>query len=1464
MFVVTGMALFDHPAIAQDYCNINEPLSNLWQGNGLVPSSPQPLTNNVTNLPALMTEVMGIWDAAIPYKAPFSYDSLSYNPNSNQSITYALCYPAAGCNYNLVMLYPACPSYFDWASDSGCYMRHSDGILYPVVEIHPSNLSYTYIDWYGTVCGRNGKALGAPSCNSGEVMVGNPVNAGTANKFHRELLYVSSNSNSGVHFSLSYNSLLPVAGAVGYGWRHSYQKWVDKGVYQSGITNVDGMAIFRTDGKAYRFNPVSGAWVPDADVNYSLSQITNAQGGTLGWQLLDPDHTVETYGADNKLTSIATPAGMAQTMLYADGTGGINGGYVLDATGNPTTATLAAGTLIRVSDTTGRSISFGYNSSGRLVKLTDPEGQAYLFAYTSDDNLSSITFPDGKKKQYLYGETAYTSGASLPHALTGIIDENGVRFATYRYDATGRAYDEDHGGPVDHYNLAYTTDTSGNPITTVTDPLGTPRTYNFTTVLSVVKSTGVGQPGGSGCGAAASNVTYDANGNIASRTDFNGNKSTYIYDLSRNLETSRTEASGSAVAKTIATTWHPTFRLPTQISEPGRVTNMSYDATTGNLLTKSITDTLSNTTRTWTYTYTTAADNTLAALLKTVDGPRTDVADITSYTYNPNGDLASVTNALGQVTSLTSYDPNGRPLTIVDPNGLTTTLAYTPRGWLSSRTVGVETTSYVYDGVGQLTQVSLPDSSSITYTYDAAHRLTDITDTLGNRIHYTLDNIGNRVQEKVYDSLNNLSTTKSRAFDALNRLWKEIGALNQTTLYTYDTNGNLTSITDPLAHTTVNAYDALNRLSQVTDAASGITRYSYDPLDQLTSVTDPRNLTTSYTVNALGDQKVLTSPDTGTTNKTYDAAGNLKTSTDARGVVSSYTYDGLNRLTGISFTSGLPIAYQYDTGANAIGHVTQMTDEAGATTWTYNTQGRVASKTQVVSGITSKVAFGYDTAGRLKQITYPSGAVVSYGFDGKGQISSINVNGQALLTNILYQPFGPAKGWTWGNGSTYARAFDQDGRVSSYPLSTGLRALTYDAGSRITGITDSQPAANQLLSYDSLDRLTSWIASSTNQSYGYDTNGNRTSLVIGANPYVYTYPTTSNRLTSVTGPTAKTYTYDASGNLTADGSTAYTYNAPGRMVSVTSGRTTTSYMLNGLGQRVNKGAGVNSNRFVHAGPGVNSTGFVYDEFGHLIGEYDRNGVSIEETVYLGDMPVAVLVGTSTYYIQSDHLNAPRVISDVTNALVWRWDQSDPFGTTPPNENPSGLGTFNYNLRFPGQYYDQETGLHYNYFRDYDPSTGRYVQSDLLGLFGGSLSTYGYANQNPLSFSDPFGLEAIIVLTPAGPMPVPVLPPVTNSTQAPKSNDPYAQIFNPPLPQPIDPWTQTTPIVQVPAPIPVDPRNCQKQYTEDLERCDTMTETSCHFGIDFDKLACRIKAYTRYRACRRINNPAGNNWTHFDD
>ncbi len=337
------------------------------------------------------------------------------------------------------------------------------------------------------------------------------------------------------------------------------------------------------------------------------------------------------------------------------------------------------------------------------------------------------------------------------------------------------------------------------------------------------------------------------------------------------------------------------------------------------------------------------------------------------------------------------------------------------------------------------------------------------------------------------------------------------------------------------------------------------------------------------------------------------------------------------------------------------------------------------------------------------------------------------------------EPFGPISVWFWGNGLNMYRDYDNDGRLVTWEFVDGTSILqknqTFDLASRIVGITDpSNPAATQAYQYDVLDRLT--VAQTGNpvtntQQLTYDPVGNRLNATLSGNS-ANLYYSGSNQLQAMIGVVAAGYMNGAT-------ALAYTYSNAGRMVSIqSSGTTIANYAVSALGQRVSKTVS-----------GV-TTLFVYDEQGHLLGEYDGSGNLIEETVWLEDLPVATLRPTggsgnptpiNIYYVHADHLGSPRAVTRPSdNAIMWQWDNLDPFGANAANANPSGQGTFTYGLRFPGQYYDAETGTAYNYHRDYDPTVGRYEQSDPIGLWGG-VNTYEYVQSNPLHAADPFGLES---------------------------------------------------------------------------------------------------------------------------
>jgi RHS repeat-associated protein len=573
--------------------------------------------------------------------------------------------------------------------------------------------------------------------------------------------------------------------------------------------------------------------------------------------------------------------------------------------------------------------------------------------------------------------------------------------------------------------------------------------------------------------------------------------------------------------------------------------------------------------------------------------------------------------------------------------------------------------------------------------------------------------------------------------------------------FQYDPNGNLTQIADPLNHMTQHRYDRLDQAVQTLQPhpdlpgqTQGQVDTEYDPLGQISRITDPRNLSTDYQVNALGDLLTLTSPDTGITSFTYDEAGNVKAQTDARGKTAVFTYDNQNRITRIGYDDQT-VTYTWDSCTNGIGRLCNLNNGSSRLAFSYDLHGRLTQQSQAVGIVTLTAGYHYNNQGQRDQATTPGGQTLTYAWQN-GRIASITVNGQPLIGQIDYEPDGQVGSWVWGNNEPAQRLYDLAGRPVQIDLGFDAQsrlpeALTYhyDAAGRLQDINRQvDVSADQHHDYDGLDRLTvstQGLPIENSYGYAYDLSGNRTTQVYNTNTTAYNVDPGSNRLQGLRGSTSKTYSYDAAGHLTGDGTLTYTYNAEGRRISANGPGLAAGYAYNGLGQRVQKAVN-----------GL-ATLFVYDTQGRLLGEYDATGHLIQEIVWFGDLPIAVLkpaalpnTGTDVFYIHADHLGTPRKVSGPSdNQVLWTWE-SEVFGNSPPNQNPSGQGDFVFNLRFPGQYFDTETGLHYNYFRDYDPSTGRYIQSDPIGLAGG-INTYAYVNGNPVSASDLKGLDVTIII-----------------------------------------------------------------------------------------------------------------------
>jgi RHS repeat-associated protein len=853
---------------------------------------------------------------------------------------------------------------------------------------------------------------------------------------------------------------------------------------------------------------------------------------------------------------------------------------------------------------------------------------------------------------------------------------------------------------------------------------------------------------------------------------------------------------GTPQQRTISTEWHASLPVPLKVTEkdasgtPLRETSYSYDAN-GNALTKTLTDLAASPTvsRTWTYTY-----NTFGQML-TETSP---AGETTTYKYNTtNGNLSTITNALGQVTTYGTYNADGQPSVILAPNGQKTNLVYDEAGrvkqqrvtiynptmdnpnstdadgkkWLSwpqwivdlinswcqlmgwdspftadnktaTTTVYtsltypasvVMTTSYEYDPAGQLIKVTLPNTEVLTYQYDDAHRLIGSTDQYGNSTSYTLDAAGNITSTEVKDNSGQLQQKNQQVYNNLGQLQQQLGNASQYQTNHYDNFDNLTSSTDNLGRNNSSSYDALNRKVTDTDPLNQNTQYEYNALDQLKKVIDPRNSTTTYDYNAFGETTQQSSPDTGTTSYQY-SNGRLSQTTDARGITHAYSYDLLGRLTqrsdGTNTTS-----YSYDQGNYGKGLLSTISNSNTDIRYTRDSSGRVLEKIIATQGtkLPLRVRYLYLPGGQLRYMVLPSGRAVTYNYT-KSRLTSITST-STLLTNAVYGSYG-AQGWTWGtNQGTVNYQYDLDGRVTAVNSGTILnRQYQYDGGNRITSINDGAASINQSYSHDVLDRLTQQILANQTLDYSYDANSNRTQLkkTVGSTITTsdYAIAATSNRIGTITSASnSKTYDYLPTGQITNDGERTFEYDSEGRSYRIQKGSAGIVNLYDPYGQRISKNSG------------SSSILFVYDETGQLIGEYSPSGAMIREYIWLEGRLVGML---SSQYpnqllrVHTDHLGTVRAVSqpNTANTVVWRWE-GDQFGDVMPT------GNLIMPLRHPGQYYDAEVGTFYNYFRDYDPATGRYLQSDPIGL-GGGLNTYGYVYGSPLKYSDPTGQFAFLL------------------------------------------------------------------------------------------------------------------------
>lgn len=767
-----------------------------------------------------------------------------------------------------------------------------------------------------------------------------------------------------------------------------------------------------------------------------------------------------------------------------------------------------------------------------------------------------------------------------------------------------------------------------------------------------------------------------------------------------------------------------------------------------------------------------------------IDGPRTDVEDTVIFRYaspeSEAGHLAEVVLPGGQRLYLSNYNVDGQPTQIRHNTSSPFQLTYDDNRRLIAINHRGNTQQFHYDADGRAVGITDADGRHNSVGYDAAGRMNRVTDDIGRELHW------------VHDSESRLSGERTLGFNG-----EEIRNLK---LF-YDTLGQLTSRTEertnystatPVSHSTEFTHDVASRLiaasatdtdrqvdynwnpfgellaistpfTEVTDAGYNETRsnsgFSYDSKGRLTSVTDARNNTTTYILDDFGRRVAEHNPDTGTTRFERDSAGNTVSKTTAAGDTTNYTYDAGNRVLTKGSRDGIATFTYHPVN----GRLAETTNSSTTETYGYNNEGQLTTHNRSIDGNTFTTTYDYDERGRISDKGLPDGTRLRYHYYPAAQAGGQTSNAGQLRAITKSSWLGLVQETLVGeidqdardgltrhinhNGSVTEKHFHPDGILKSINVSDGLQlAYKFDDHGKITVIDNEGTLARYTYTNG---HLTQAKTSQGNYSYRYDSLGNRThESIIQTNGeltqqnYSYPEPGDGNRLLSIND---RAYKYHSDGALNETDQYRYVYNTERRPIQVFDGdRLLAAYGYNSFGERVKK--------VVYAESGNRVTYYLYD--GHQLSaeitttEVNSTPAKYRQTLYLGNAPVIYLDGGEIYSVQSDHLGAPHRLTDSNRQTVWAAEYT-PFGAA-----DISIDRITFGHRYPGQYFDEETETHYNYLRDYDPKTGRYITSDPIGLSGG-FNRFAYANASPQNYSDAMGLQANPALGAcvAGPNPV---------------------------------------------------------------------------------------------------------------
>lgn len=1207
----------------------------------------------------------------------------------------------------------------------------------------------------------------------------------------KERFYVTDLKLQGL-FSISlrrqYDSRSEYHSPLGYGWAY----WFDKRLYQY----PDNSVVLRYGcGRKARFIETGGAYQTPVGISGILEQTAS------GHVFAKSNGEIEVYDEEGRLTELYNRQLHKLVMTY-DPRGKLplvgTSPYSLDPTQPMVTAYTYR--LTRIAEQaaggalTGQAIDFAYDdATGRLMTATANDGRVITYTHEpagtglTSGNLTQVTGLDGHTSTYQYTDT---NNPPANHNITSIQEGAASTPFENTYDTLDRVVTQIHGNTLIQIN--YVIDYTTTQVTrTITDAQG----LNPIQVVTTYE--------------------YNANGQVVRYTGPQGNQYEYDYDPSGNKIATRYITATGTVEKQIRSTYNSQGRKLTETVtlNGGEVITKTWTYLLGRYLeseqvvSSAASARVFRTEYTYNY-YNLGISAALASIPKNIreikrarpgggflttlieydtrnrpitvtlpDGHKIRLDYVGSdYATRIYQETAAGT-ALPEYTRRYTYDPQGNIDTIADAKGNVTAVDFDSTGRLTRlRNALNEATQLTYTN-DNLTQVEYGRTTAggegqiLRLNYNTENRLTSIArkNDAGTEVTYmsfTYDSEGHRLSMTDAEA-----RTTQYGYDTKGRLTTVTDAGLNTTTYTYDASDRLTQIQDALSRPTIYSYDALDRLTQVQQMGitpSAISQYRYDAVGNLITVTDPENNTTRYTVNILSQITGITQPLGQIEQYVYDARGRINYQVNARGHKIEYNYRPGGPLANIQYydTEASTTATRTLTfGADNNGNITRIGDSAiGAGDLygqTYDALNRPDTTTvNYIPGAAKTIAHTYDRYGNQNGLTVNDGAILShnYLYNKLNQLTNVGLPGSQTRA-LDYYANDYVNAITQNNGMITRHTYKPNGPIeainviNSQTTTLSQMIYNYDGVLNVENYTDNGQRHD--FGYDGLDRLISaahpaGIGLPTAEAFGYDKVGNRED----PNPLnadVYQYDG-NNRMAQSPG---KTYGYDLDGNmtrrLTGFVNEIFSYNKDNRLTSYNDGATVVAtYQYDPMGRRISKTvAGV-------------TTWYLWDQ-GKLIAEYNGAGTRLKRYAYMpGEFaPTQMADANGIYDIHTDHLQTPKMLTNAAQQIVWSREQ-EAFGQTVFNDDADGNGVaVEFNIRFAGQYYDQETQLHYNHHRYYSPDIGRYTTADPLGIIPGLTPTplipnnkanvaedmmrglnhvYAYVGNNPLNWIDPFGLE----------------------------------------------------------------------------------------------------------------------------